>query len=60
MGHMKSIEQMVRDGSFDSEFMPSYKKAIDKDQNTFIFAGQRYNIEYERAVVNFVIKHKNI
>jgi hypothetical protein len=58
MGHMKSIEQMIRDGSFDSEFMPSYQKAIDTNQRTFKFAGQRYGIDYGRAVVNFVIKIK--
>ena len=54
MGHMKRIEQMVRDGSFDSEFMPAYNKAVDNEQISFVFGGSEIAVEYADVVVSFV------
>ena len=54
MGHMKRVEQMLRDGSFDKKFMPAYNKAIKNDDVSFLFSGVEVSTEYADAVVSFV------
>tara|TARA_Y100000593_G_C4093480_1_gene229667 strand:- start:256 stop:468 length:213 start_codon:yes stop_codon:yes gene_type:complete len=58
MGHMKGIEQMIRDGSFDRDFVPAYNKALNNDLNSFLFGGSVVSTEYASVVVTFVNEWK--
>ena len=53
MGRMKWMSQMIQDGSFDDEFMPAYKEAVDNDKPIFTYGGTKYSTGYAKAIVAF-------
>lgn len=45
---------MIRDGSFDNEFVPAYERALNEGKQTYIHRGSKYSIEYANNVIELV------
>tara|TARA_Y100000361_G_C11154212_1_gene343071 strand:+ start:1333 stop:1563 length:231 start_codon:yes stop_codon:yes gene_type:complete len=54
MGHMKWISQMIQDGTFDNDFVPTYEQALADNKTSFWWQGESYTVDYADTVIELV------
>ena len=56
MGHMKRIFMLQRNNRIE-DLEIAYNKALDKEEESFIFEGSHMYTEYAKHVLEYVQKH---